>query len=320
MRLRIAIAGVWLAIAATTGCENPPGEPLRIGLLVWPAYELPYLARHLGYYDGLNLQFVEFHSPAEALHAYRSDGLDAVAVTVDYLIQLGSGDPSHRAIMVINVSNGADAVLVRPSIKTLPDLRGRRVGVERSALGAYMLRRMLDRAGMTRQDIEVVPVDLPDTPAAYRNGRVDAVVTYEPYRARILAAGAVELFSSRDIPGEIVDVLVTRADVIMSRHLQLQGLIDGWQRAVDYLEEHPHTAAEVLARRERLSPERYLQALENIDLAGRDDNRRMLGGPSPALREALKRTESVMREQSFIHEAIPVNPLIDARFFRPPDY
>lgn len=69
-----------LAAVLAAGCGQRAEHPLRIGLLVWPAYEVPYLARHLGYYDGLDVQLVEFQSPAEALRAYRSEGIDAVAV------------------------------------------------------------------------------------------------------------------------------------------------------------------------------------------------------------------------------------------------
>lgn len=317
MKLRNAIAGVLLAASIVAGCGNAADIPLRVGLLVWPAYELPYLARHLGYYDDHDVQLVEFHSPAEALRAYRSRGIDAVAVTIDYLIQLNAKHPQHRAVMAINISNGADAVLARPGIEATRDLRGHRIGVERSALGAYMLARMLEHAGMTRGDVEIISVDVSDSPSAFQEGRVDAVITYEPYRTRILEAGAVELFSSREIPGEIVDVLVTRTELMESHAEPLQALVDGWLRAVDYLDKQPRAAAEVLARREGLTPVQYLRALEGIELVGRARNRRLLAGPEPALMESLRRTEQVMRQESLVRDPAAVEQLLDARFLRP---
>lgn len=318
MKLKHAAGSALLAIVVLNGCGNGAEAPIRVGLLVWPPYELPYLARELGYYEDLNLELVEFHSPAEAVRAYDTNGIDMVAITIDYLVQLGANDPAHRAVMVINISDGADAVLANPDIESLQDLRGRRVGVERSALGTYMYTRMLEHAGLGPDDVTAVPVDVPESPGAYENGEVDAVVTYEPYRTRILETGAVELFSSRDIPGEIVDVMVTREAVIENHAERIRGLIEGWLRAGEYLEDEPARAAAVLARRERISPDQYLDALEHIRLADREVNRHMLGSPKPELLASLKRTEAVLRAQSIVRKPVAVEKLIDARFFESP--
>lgn len=317
MEVRTTLAGAALILATVSGCSESVRSPMRVGLLIWPAYELPYLAHHLGYYEDLNIQLVEFRTPAEVLHAYQSGGLDAIAVTTDYLVELASRDPAHRAVMVVNVSLGADALLARPGIHALEDLRGRRIGVERSALGRYVLTRALDHGGLGRDDIEIVSVDYPDTPRAYRQNRVDAVVTYEPYRTRILAMGAVELFSSRDIPGEIVDVLITRADAIESRSLQLHGLVDGWLRAVDAFNRNARANADVMLQRNQLTFDQYRRALAGMKLADRAQNRQMLRGPDPDILQSLQRIESTMRSEKFIDNPVRLERLIDARFLEP---
>lgn len=317
MGARTTLAGAALVLAAVSGCSEPDRSPLRVGLLIWPAYELPYLAQHLGYYEGLDIRLVEFRSPAEVLHAYQSGGLDAIAVTTDYLVELAARDPAHRAVMVVNVSHGADALLARPEVRSLADLRGRRVGVEHSALGRYVLSRALDHGDLSHDDIEIVSVDYPDTPQAYRLNRVAAVVTYEPYRTRLLALGAVELFSSRDIPGEIVDVLVARADTIESRSNQLHGLVDGWLRAVEEFNRQPRANADAMLQRNQLTFDQYHRALAGMELVDRGRNRQMLEGPDPNVLPSLQRIESTMRNEHFIDTSVRLEQLIDARFIEP---
>ena len=98
-------------------------------------------------------------------------------------------------------------MLARPELKELKDIKGRRVGVESGALGAYVLARALQIAGLNRTDISVVSIPVPEQEQAFQGRRVDAVVTMEPNRTRLLAQGARQLFDSSQIPGEIVDVL-----------------------------------------------------------------------------------------------------------------
>ena len=51
-------------------------------------------------------------------------------------------------------------------------------------------------------------------PSAFEKGQVDGAVTFDPYRAQFLRAGAATLFDSTRIPGEIVDLVAVRATVI----------------------------------------------------------------------------------------------------------
>ena len=306
----------WIVLLlALLGACSEPQAPLRVGLLVWPAYEPPFLARHLGLYEGRQIDLVEFQSPADVIRAYGSGSVDVLAVTVDYALQLASLDPSQRIVFVIDASNGADTLLARPEIETLPDLRGKRVGIEKSALGGFMLRRALDHAGLDYTDVEVVSVDLPETVESYREGKLDAVVTYEPYRSQIKKMGARELFTSRDIPGEIIDVLVTKTDVIERHEEQLAAFIAGWLMAVDEMRRKPLPSAEIMARREGITARQFLQALEDISLMDHADNHSLLAGEQPGIVDAMRKQYGAIREDLQLQSEPDYRQLIDTRFF-----
>ena len=297
-----------LVLASGCGAEKPP---LRVGLLIWPAYELPYLAQARGLLDTRSIQLVEFNSPAEVLRAYNSGGLDAIAVTIDYLLQISASDPQQRAIMAINYSRGADGLLGNAETNSLQALRGKRVGIERSVLGGFMLKRALEHAGLTQADVSIVSVDVQDSVIAFEQARVDAVVTYEPYRSQILAQGGHELFSSRDIPGEIIDVLITRRQTLERYETELAALIEGWLAALAELEQNPLPAAQIMASRENVSAEDFLASLDGIQLLDAAENRRLLTGPAPAMRRQF----AVLGELMDIASAPDFDSIIDGRFF-----
>lgn len=302
---------IWLP-----GCFRPEPEPLRVGLLVWPAYEMGFLARDLGYYDGHAIELVEFHSPAITMRAYDTGAVDVVAMTTHYMLQFGARDRGQRAVLVTNVSTGADAVLARPPIARLSDLAGRRIGVERSVQRAYMLHRALEEGGLVQDDIEIVSVDVADGPDYYSRGLVDAVVTYEPYRTQIKKLGARELLSSRDMPNEIMDVLFTHEAVIADRKAELAALVDGWFKAVDAFESNPQLYARDLAAREGLSPEEFMSTFDHISLVDREGNKRLMGPDVEEMKQMLESVAAVLQRTGFLDTDLDYESMLEPQFVR----
>src|SRR5690349_14882492 len=198
----------WLALAMVLGgCMRGPEPALRIGTNVWIGSEPLYLACELGHFDPAVVQLVEYPSASEVLRAFRNQAIDGMVISLDELFALAVDGLQPRAILVVDVSNGADVVVGRRGMRTMRDLTGRSVAVESGALGAFVLSRALALSGMQASDVEVVHLETNEQPLAFEEGRIDAAVTFDPYRAQFLQAGATTLFDSTRIPGEIVDLL-----------------------------------------------------------------------------------------------------------------
>jgi NitT/TauT family transport system substrate-binding protein len=288
-------------------------EPLRLGLLIWPPYELAHLARVRGHYDSDRIRLVDYRSPAEMMRAYRYGLVDVMAVTADYFVELRATDDAHRIIMVIDISKGGDALLAQPDIPDGAALQGRRVGLEASALGAHVLLRCLDAHGLSLAQVQPVPVDIPDQARAFLDRRIDAVVTYEPIRTRLLAEGALELCSSRDFRGDIVDVLITRLRTIEERQGDLRHLVDGWMRALDDFRAQPADAAKHMAVREGMTPDEFLAALERVALGDRAMNERLLLAPDPPIHATLARIQGLFLQHHLFAAPFSMDPAVDPR-------
>jgi len=309
-RLLLAV----LAVLAGAGCTRAPEVPLRVGTHVWPGFEPLYLARQQGYYPSGSVRLVEYSSGSDAIQAFRAGAIDAEALTLDEALLLAETTPDLSVVLVLDVSNGGDVILAQPARSSLRDLKGRRVGLEAGALGAYVLTRALQTVDLTPKDVVVVSLDSFEHERAFKEGRVDAVVTYEPTRTRLLAAGARTLFDSSQIPGEIVDVLVVRRSFAAKHGERVDELVRGWFRALDFIRADSRQAASLMARREQLGADEFQKSLEGLRFYGIEENRSMLAGPAPAIIPTARQLSRVMIDNQLLKRAPEARELIDGRF------
>lgn len=300
---------VWPLLAALllAGCGQP-SEALRIGSNVWPGYEPLYLARALGLLRPAAARLVEYSSATQVMDAFADGAIDAAALTLDEALLLHQSGLALRIVLVMDVSNGADALLARPPLDSLAALRGRRIGVEDTAVGAYLLDAALQSAALSIQDVRVMPLRANEHERAYRSGAVDALVTFEPTRSRLLAEGAHVLFDSRQIPGQIMDVLAVRPEVAAS---PLQTVLEAWFAALAYHSRQPQAAAAQMSRRLRLAAPQVREAMGLIHLPGRDENRRLLAtAPSP-LGERMQALAKAMAEHGLAEAGLETASILD---------
>jgi len=295
----------WPALAALAGpgCAPATAPLLRIGIHPWLGYELMHLARQRQYIAGEVVRLVELPHASASLRALSAGTLEGAGLTLDEVLSARARGLPLRVVAVIDVSHGADMLIGAPDTPSLAALRGRRIGVEQSATGALMLDAALAQAGLVATDVRLVPLAFSEHLKAMTEGRVDAVVSFEPVCSALLALGARRLFSSAEAPGLIVDVLAVRAEVVDHHGPALRSLVAGLFRArADWLAD-PATIAPFL----RLSPAEVVRAFEGVLLPDLAANRDWLGGPTPALLATARRVATTMQRAGLL--AADADPL-----------
>ncbi|MGL5064011.1 MAG: ABC transporter substrate-binding protein [Microcoleus sp.] len=310
--LTVAIAALTLGAIVLASCTKTE-PPLRIGANVWPGYETLYLARSLGYYDNTSIRLVDYPSGTEEVRAYRNGEIEGAGISIDQALVLASTNPDVRIVVVMDFSNGGDVILGKPEIPNLKALKNKSVGVESTALGAFIITRALEQQGMSPKDIKIISLGVSEHERAFKTGKVDAVVTFGAPRTKLLAAGAKQLFDSSQIPGEIVDVLIVREDVINQHSKAVKALIEGRFRALDYLNKNPQDAAIRLAPRTGVTPEQFLESLQGLSSPNLEENQKLLGKTDPSLLKGVTRLSQVMSDNKLLPKAVEPAPLLDAR-------
>ncbi len=296
------------------GCHQAPLTALRIGTNVWPGYEPFYLAQAQGYYKDLNVRLVEYPSASEVLRAFKNGNLEAAALTLDEVVYLCRSTPDLKIALVMDMSHGGDVIIAKEGIENVEGLRGKRVAVESNALGAYFTSRALEIHGLRPEDISVVHIEVSGHEEAFLQDRVDAAVTFEPVRTKLLAAGGKEIFSSREIPGEIVDVLVVHEEAVAGQRDIFKKVIKGWFKALDDLEKKPLEAAGIMAKRLKITPDEVLASYDGLILPDADENHRMLDEVNGTLYRSLGNLSRIMMKHKLLEEEPTYQLLLTEQF------
>lgn len=215
-----------LACLGLLGCQ-PQADTTRIGSNRWLGYAPLYLADDLGWTAPANLRLVEYPTATGVLRGFRNGLLDAAMLTLDeaLILQDSSAELDLEILLISNVSAGADALYARAPIASLADLAGRRVGVENTALGAFLLSRARDLGNLQLDQLTIVSLPVHEHVVAFREGRIDAVISFASEGPALEALGARRIFDSRELHNEIVDVMVIdRKRVDAARRAQLRAL------------------------------------------------------------------------------------------------
>jgi NitT/TauT family transport system substrate-binding protein len=143
--------------------------------------------------------------------------------------------------------------------------------------------------------------------AALAENRVDAVVTYPPVSVNLEAGAQVRrVFSSAEIPGEVVDVLAVDEPTLRQNPDLALRLARVFQRALDYTRAHPEDAYKIMAQREGLSAAQFeptLAGVQLVDAAGQS----AFFGSTGSLSRSLKAVDDAMRQADRIRSRHQTN-------------
>lgn len=234
-----------------TGPAGAAAETLHLGYSTWVGYGPLFLARDYRYFDeaGVNVDLTNIEDPKLRFAALAAGKLDGLVTTLDTMSLYWKPTFQFQAVLGLDDSKGGDGIVARDSIKTIKDLRGKRVAFNEGSVSHFFLSVLLRQNGMTEKDLQAVNMRQDDAGAAFLSGKVDAAVTWEPWLSRAKRApGAHILIDSSQTPGLIVDVLVLRRDVIKAHPAAVRGAVRGWYRAVEYWKQHPDDADLVMAK------------------------------------------------------------------------
>ncbi|MGI9245486.1 MAG: ABC transporter substrate-binding protein [Steroidobacteraceae bacterium] len=251
-----------LALALLCGCQKPPAAPLRVGINPWPAHDLLWVAQQKGYFRelGLEVRLHEFPGLSDSSLSVQKQKLDVVALTSGEIAQ--SREPLVP-VYVLDESLGLDAMIGGPRVRSLGDLRGKRVGIEPDSVGSLILLGALRAANLTMDDVDVVLITQSSGVEMMGSGMIDALVTYPPHSSGVLEIeGTRTVFDSSAMPGDIYDVLAARPAVREKRAEDIALLIQGYERALRLLRERPEEVYAMVARRYHLTVEETKASFE----------------------------------------------------------
>lgn len=244
-----AAAGSLFALGLLAAPVAQAAEPLRIGYSDWPGWVAWQVAIEKGWLKeaGIDAKF-EWFDYSASMDAFSAGKLDAVTCTNgDALVMAGNG-AKNVMIMLTDYSNGNDMIVGKPGVKTLADLKGKKVGLEVGLVEHLLLIHGLTKIGLKETDVTLVNAKTNETPQVLASGDVSAIGAWQPIAGQAMkgAAGAKPLYTSADVPGLIYDVVTVSPASLASRRAEWIKFVAVWDKVVAYIED-PKTQPDAVA-------------------------------------------------------------------------
>jgi len=319
MSLVLALAGCGGEENQSAGDNQQAGEKpekldkVRITLTTWPGYGPLFLARDKGFFKEEGLEEVEIsiiQGLAERKQALAGNKVDGMATTLDIETTLEDAGIPVTIIWALDDSYGGDGILAKKEIAGLKDLQGKTVALDVGTTSHIFLLTALDKVGLSDSDITMVPVSSAgDAGAAFVAGKVDAAVTWEPWLTRGVNEGNGHLLiTSRETPGLIVDALAFRKDYADSHPREMQALVNGLAKAMNYFAENREDAVKIMAEGLDMKPDNFLAG---IKLYNYEENVELFNGK---IQETLNKAADFYLEKEVISKKPDTERMVDGSY------
>jgi NitT/TauT family transport system substrate-binding protein len=287
---------------------TPAFAEVKVGVSDWPGWVAWYVAEQKGFFKkhGADVKLVWFANYTDSISALSSGQLDANSQTwSDTLGPLAKGVPI-KAVLVNDNSAGNDALLVSPRIKSFKELKGKKIALEEFSISHFVLATALAKNGMSPKDVKIVNLAAGDAAAAFLAGRVDAAVVWNPWVSQIEKSGKGRaLFTSRDMPGLIPDLLVAQDKAIKDKRKDLVGMVRAWYDTEKFIRDNPDEAVAIMAKVVSLPPADYKVFLPGTRFFDAAANQAAFDAANPASLTAVAPTIASFLAQNKLIDGKP---------------
>ena len=316
----IIIITVLIAMVVVIMIAKPQSKQtlptFRFSTNTWIGYGPMYLAQEKGYFkdEGINVDISVMDDQAQRVAAMSKGDIDGYGDTVDLLVLTRGNEVPSVAVAQIDFSNGADGIVVTDNIKTIQDLKGKTIALQKSYVDENFLLYLLKKNNISESDIKVVDMESGAAGAAFIAGQVDGAATFEPWlsKAKERKGGKI-LVSSSNEPGIVVDVLSINQNYLVKNPENVKKVMRAWFRAVDYIKSNPDESYQIMAKYYKVSPKDFADMATGLKWPSYQENLEYFGTTTQPgkIYEVANTFGDIFLEQKTINSKPDLNKAID---------
>ena len=314
---RICLAGTFAALAATSG----HAEEIAVGNYGVSANGMPFgVALVKGYFKDEGLNITGLISSAGGGTSLRNmlagGGVPYGEVNPGVVVSaiLAGADLRIVSDNVLTVAEFVWAVKPDSPIKTIKDLKGKKIGYTNPRSTSQALARMLlQQAGLTEADAELVKTGgFGEGIAALESGQIDVAAITEPLWSKVKGKYRAVVVASEVLPPLDNVVGVTTVEMAEKKGDFLRAVIRARRKAVKFMIEHPDEAAEIVAKEYKLDLDVAKSAVRNLVTSKTQGV--PYWGEGQIYMGGLKRMIEAQRSVGAITGEVDYSKIIDTRF------
>jgi len=306
-----------LAIACTPSA--PPAAtpmPLRVGLATWPGFGPGFIAQQKGYFKDLHVEFSILDDFSARQAAFTSNQTHLTISTIDTFAYETAKGVNGKAVMILDESYGADAIVAKSGIQDAKALKGKRIAFTKGSPSHFFLLVYLQKHGLALTDVTTIEVDDPGRAGeAFVSGSVDAAVTWEPNITQIVMSGKGHVLDSTKLtPGLIVDIMVVNPTVLAQRRNDVQKFVSGWLQAVADIDKDPKAAYATMAKGLKIPETEFPGMAGGLRYADRTTNDKWLGQNAQTGIDLFNQASMLWHAAGIIDKAPPGHDRLTGEF------
>ncbi len=311
-----------LVVAINTWAGHAPGVVFNGGME--PGAASLYRKRF-----GLDVRFVLLEDPASKLAAFRKGDVDIMWDTVDNWAReasiLAEQGQKAKSFVMQDWSRGGDGIVSLSTIKSVEDLKGRKIACTQFTPSHFLLLYLLAQSGLSPEDraaLEKNIVFTQDAPAAaamFKARQVDAAVTWEPDLSSAVTARGDEahvLVSTTAATNIIADTLIARQELIDQAPGTVRDFVQGWFDGIEMIKRDPAAAYALVGRELKLDSETVSGMLSGLKLTPYADNAQFYGltGGKPHYETLFDTAFVIWRKKGLVTRPVSARDWADTRF------
>ncbi|WP_293778667.1 ABC transporter substrate-binding protein [uncultured Oxalicibacterium sp.] len=268
------------AMLAVTAVSAHAAQSLKIGYSDYPAWAAWHIAQEKGWFQeaGVDVK-LEWFDYSASMDAFTAGKIDAVSMTNGDALVTGSGGAKSVMVLINDYSNGNDMILAKPGIRSIKDLKGKKVAVEVGLVDHLLLLNALKKAGLKESDVTLVNAKTNELPQVFAAPDIAAIGVWQPVAGEAMKAvpGSKPIYTSADEPGLIYDVLAVNPASAKARKADWIKVTKVWDKIVAYIKD-PKTSADavkIMAARCGVSAAEYQKMVNGSNFLTLEESRKI---------------------------------------------
>ncbi|WP_379969452.1 aliphatic sulfonate ABC transporter substrate-binding protein [Ectobacillus sp. sgz5001026] len=253
--------------------------------------------------DGVPVKYVLSQGSNKALEFLNSNSVDfGSAAGGAALIAKAKGAPIESVYVASKPEWTALVTLPDSSVKSVADLKGKKVAATFGTDPHIFLLRALDEAGLSSKDVQLINLQHTDGALALQTKQIDAWAGLDPHMAKVELESKATLFK-RQVDWNTYSLLHVRSEFAKQYPAYVKVVLEAYEDARKWALAHPEETAQILAKEAKLDPEIAKLELKRSDFSN--------AIPNDAVKDSLKGASTVLLKEKIIPPNTDTKKTID---------
>jgi len=257
--------------------------------------------------DNITIELDKFASGPPMIEAFTGNRVEFGQVGDQPALQAQANGAKVKAIALYATASKTNQLLATSNsgIKSISDLKGKKVGVTIGSVGHQLLYILLDSVGLKPSDIEVLNLQPADIKSSLASNNIDAAVTWDPIATQIVTEGIAQLITDGEKYKLSTNVIIANSDFLKEHGDVAERLLKVLDKAQKWIDENKEEALEIVSKDSGYSVEVLKPTFEKTDRSIQFTDEKI---------QSIKDTGKYLYDNKIINKEVNVDDLIDKTY------